>query len=460
MFVGACASAPPRFGVPDGKLAIKAEIAGLPGIRAWADEATDDPVREIARRTPNMPKLGRSTKTSKSRPIVETLALSGGGADGAFGAGVLKGWTERGDRPEFEVVTGVSAGAIIAPFAFLGPAYDDKLETIWTKYRASDVVTAQLLPGLLGGEALADTSPMAKLIAEYIDAETMRAIAAEYQRGRILMVLTTNLDAQRPVVWNMGEIAHAGTPEALDLFRKVILASAAIPGAFPPVRIPVTVNGKRYEELHVDGGTTREVFVLPVQAPFSAFDKLYPRPPDRRVYVIKNGKITPEYEIVEPKTLTIAARSISTLIKSQNWGELYRIRRMAADDNVAFNFLSIPESFSFTTTEIYDPKYQRALFEIGREAGLAHDWLDAPPGQTSIPGKKPRARNRRAIKTTPTKSPAAKPPAPPEKRPEKKPAAKPEAPLTAPDGWTPQYAPPLSPSAQDTDSNAVTTGAL
>lgn len=449
--LGACASAAPRFGVPNGKLALRAEIAGMPGIRSWGDDPTDNPVRDFVKRTPNMPRMGRDAHKSKKAPIVETLALTGGGGDGAFGAGVLRGWTERGDRPEFEVVTGVSAGALIAPFAFLGPTYDDQLETIWTHYRASDVVTAQILPGLLGGDALADTTPMAKLIAKYITFETMQQIAKEYQRGRLLMVLTTNLDAQRPVVWNMGEIAHAGTPEALDLFHKVILASAAIPGAFPPVRIPVTVDGKRYEELHVDGGTTREVFVLPVQAPYRAFNSLFPRPPDRRIYVLKNGKLAPEYEIVQPKTLNIASRSISTLIKSQNWNEIYRIRRMADDDGAEFNFLSVPETFDFKAKEIYDPKYQRALYEEGRKSGRTYGWVDTPPGQMPIDDFKKVKRAKRKI-----------PPPPPEPPARAQPEASREQPLTKPDDWRPQYAPPLSsPSARNDDAaRPLTTGAL
>ncbi len=168
------------------------------------------------------------------------------------------------------------------PLLISGPVYDKSLKQIWTQYQASEVITAQIIPGLFGGSALADTGPLAGLIAHYIDEKMLLDIAAEYSRGRILLVLTTNLDAQRPVVWNMGEIARAGDKKALELFRKVILASAAIPGAFPPVSIDVEANGKPYEEMHVDGGTMREVFVLPVQAPFRAFDPLYAAKPLRK----------------------------------------------------------------------------------------------------------------------------------------------------------------------------------
>lgn len=379
-----CASTIERNGIPTAALADKAHVPGLAGVRFWADEVSNDPVGDIRRHTPNMPRIGRDNARVKGRPVVETLALSGGGSDGAYGAGVLTGWTERGDRPEFEVVTGVSAGAIIAPFAFLGPRYDPALKVIWTEYQQSQVVTAQFLPGLFGGQALTDTTPLAGLIAKYVDRDMLDAIAAQYKRGRILMVLTTNLDAQRPVVWNMGEIALDGTPEALELFRKVIMASAAIPGAFPPVNIDVVADGKRYEEMHVDGGTTRELFIAPVQAPLKAFDVLYPAPPIRKLYIIKNGKAVPEQDVIQQTTLKIAARSISTLIKSQNWSELYRLYRMALDAGADFNFTSVPDDFNFKTNLIYDPKYQVALFERGVAVGRSGHWAKAPPGQTPI----------------------------------------------------------------------------
>ena len=382
--VSACGTSIERNGISDTNLAQVAEPLKMSGVRFWADEVPTDPIAEIKRRTPHLPPIAKNARTAKGRPVVETLALSGGGADGAFGAGVLAGWTERGDRPEFEVVTGVSAGAIIAPFAFLGPSEDEDIRRIWTEYKAADVATAQILPGLFGGQALTDTTPLVTLVAQYIDQEMLDRIAAEYNRGRILMVLTTNLDAQRPVVWNMGEIARIGTPEALDLFRKVILASAAIPGAFPPVNIHVTANGKDYEELHVDGGTTREIFVLPVQAPFKAFDVLYPKPPIRKLYLVKNGKLTPEQNVVKQSTLPIAGRAIATLIKSQNWSELYRIYRMATDDDADFNLMYVPAAFTQTTTELYDPVYQKALYQEGLSAGRSGLWSKTPPGQTPV----------------------------------------------------------------------------
>ncbi len=382
VILAACGGMIVRDGITSAKVAEVAHIEDLPGVRFWGDETPSDFLGELRRRLPNLPRLAQNAHTADGRPVVEILALSGGGSDGAFGAGLLTGWTERGDRPEFEVVTGVSAGAIIAPFAYLGSNYNAALKQIWTQYQTSELVTAQILPGLLGGESLADTSQLDALIAQYVDRKFLRAIAREYRKGRILLVGTTNLDAQRPVIWNMGEIAASNHPDAMKLFRKVIMASAAIPGAFPPVRFNVVADGKSYDEMHVDGGTTREVFVSPINVPMRTYDPLYVKPPIRRIYLVKNGKAIPEQEVVQPKTLSIVARSISTLIKSQNQGEVYRIWRMARDDGADFNFIAVPPSFNVKSDQFFDPVYLAALFEEGRNLGRGKTpWMKRPPDE-------------------------------------------------------------------------------
>lgn len=380
VLAGCAASALPRYGISDARLAERAVVPGMSEVRFWADEVPSDINAEIRRYLPGLPRLASTATRSGGRPVVETLALSGGGGDGAFGAGLLAGWTERGDRPQFEVVTGVSAGAIIAPFAFLGPRYDADLKRIWTEYSTNQLITAQILPGLLGGSSLADTSKLQDLVAHYVDRKLLREIAREYRRGRLLLVLTTNLDAQRPVVWNLGAIADSGHPDALELFRKVIIASAAIPGAFPPVSIPVVADGKPYEELHVDGGTTREVFVSPLNVPFKAFDMMYDRPPLRRLYIVKNGKLAPETSVVKPQTLSISARAISTLIKNQNLGELYAIYRKAKDASADFNLIAVPAGYQGKASELFDLQHQQALYDEGYRIGRAGTpWMKAPP---------------------------------------------------------------------------------
>lgn len=368
---GGCATLAPR-NVPTSALAAsKAIVPGIPHARIWGDEAPHDVMAAVDARMPSLKRLAAAARIVKGRPQVQILALSGGGPGGAFGAGLLRGWSEEGSRPQFDLVTGVSAGSIIAPFAFLGPAYDKQLEQIWTEYETSELVVAQILPGILGGPALADTTPLAKLIERYVDARFLRAVASEHLKGRMLLVGTTNLDAERPVYWNMGEIAASGSPKALTLFRKVILASAAIPGAFPPVSIEAESEGRPIDELHVDGGTTRDVFVAPAQLKLSALDGLYKTPPKRHIYIIMNSKMTPEFAPVKTTAVAIGARAISTLIKSHDRGDLYRIQQQALESGAEFNLASIPPDFDKKAQQAFDPIYQRALYERGRELGRA-----------------------------------------------------------------------------------------
>ena len=369
-----------RNAVPSRSLAQSATLPDFKGVRFWGDEVPKDFAGELRRRLPSFKQTGYAAQRIDGRPLVQILALSGGGPNGAFGAGVLAGWTRRGDRPPFEVVTGVSAGAIIAPFAFLGARYDRRLKEIWTQYETTELVTTQVLPGLLGGTALADTAPLRALVEKYVDERMLAEIAREYRKGRILLIGTTNLDAQRPVVWNMGEIASSTAPEAIGLFRDIVMASAAIPGAFPPVNIKVLADGQAYDEMHVDGGTTRQVFVEPVLAPFRAFDSLYDKPPIRRFWIIANGKIGPQHEPVPPQTIPIAMKAIQTLLVNQNNGDLYRIYRMAQDADADFNLIAVPQSFTAKSNQAFDPQYQSALFDTGFRLGRAGTgWAKEPP---------------------------------------------------------------------------------
>ncbi len=302
------------------------------------------------------------------------LALSGGGDNGAFGAGLLKGWTERGDRPSFDVVTGISAGALIAPFAFLGPAYDDRLAEVFIASMPTDLLLMRRLPiAILFGEALADTSPLYRLISRQADEAMLAAIAAEYARGRLLLIGTTNLDLQRPVVWNIGAIAASGHPLALELFRRILLASASIPGAFPPVMIGVEHEGRSYQEMHVDGGASTQVFLYP-----PGFDGTGER--RRTVHVIRNGRLEADPDSTRLGLFSIARRSAATLLHFSGLGDINRIALLADRDGLEFRLARIAPAFRAGRREAFDPDYMRALFEHGREQGRAGDaWIMQHP---------------------------------------------------------------------------------
>ena len=368
-------------------LVSKATVPGLAHVRFWGDEVPKDVYAFVQTHMPSVTRMASRTALEKGQPLVEYLALSGGADDGAFGAGLLVGWSKRGDRPKFEVVTGVSAGALIAPYAFLGPSYDRQLAELWTTFDSNSVATPQVLAGLLGAEAIADSTPLRNLIASHVDRRMLSRIAHEYRNGRILLIGTTNLDAQRQVIWNMGEIAAAAgrDPEAVELFRDVLLASASLPGIFPPVHVKVRVGDQVFEEMHVDGGPSRQVFLAPAQFSLRTFDKLYPQPPIRRVYVVRNGKLAPVYEAVQPNTLAISARSLFTVTKNQSIGDINQIYAMTERDGAEFRLASIPATFTAQSAQPFDPVYMKALFEVGYRLGLqGNAWARTPPDAVII----------------------------------------------------------------------------
>src|SRR5262249_48016802 len=343
------------------------------------NEIPKDVLAEFKRKLPYLPRLAESPP-EHGKPIVNMLAISSGGDDGAFAAGLLVGWTRTGRRPRFEVVTGVSAGALIAPFAFLGPAYDRQLIAMWTRYGTRDLIVKKPLAAVFGGNALADTGPLADLIAQYIDQRVLDTIAAEYHKGRILLIGTTNLDAQRPVVWNMTQIAASRYPDSVTLFRQVLLASASIPGIFPPVHIQVEAGGELREEMHVDGGTTQKVFIAPMQLRLHMLDPLYSAPPQYRIFVINNTRLAPEWDPAKNESRAIAERSIRTLSKSQGAGDLIRLYVFAKGDGAKSYLASTPGGFPAESKEPFDRQYMRALFDLGfMQARSGYRWLPAPP---------------------------------------------------------------------------------
>jgi predicted acylesterase/phospholipase RssA len=303
------------------------------------------------------------------------LAISGGGDNGAFGAGLLNGWTNAGSRPVFKLVTGVSTGALTAPFAFLGSAYDDELKSIYTNVTMSDIAIKRNALSAITDDAMTDNAPLWKLMKTHITQQLLDAIAEEHEKGRVLLVATTNLDVRRSVIWNVTKIAATHQPGALELVQKILIASAAIPGTFPPVMIDVVADGKPYQEMHVDGGTVSQVFIYPAA---TNMNMLASR--ERKLYVIRNARLDPEWAQVDRRTLSIAFRAITTLIQSQGMGDLYRLFTIAQRDKLDYNLAYIPRDFYVQKKEDFDPTYMRALFATGE--GLAekgYEWAKSPP---------------------------------------------------------------------------------
>ncbi len=297
------------------------------------------------------------------------LALSGGGEDGAYGAGVLVGWSEAGTRPEFTVVTGVSTGALIAPFAFLGRTHDRALQELYTAYGGTDLVEPRGLLEFLRNDAAASTGPLRRLIETYVDDAMVEAIAREHRRGRGLLISTTHLDAGRPMTWNVGAIAASGAPGARALIHDVMLASASIPVAFPPVPIAVEADGRRWTELHVDGGVTAQLFLYPSSLDWRRVtQRLGVRGPPT-LYVIRNAKLAPAWHTVPRRVPQIAGATISTLIRTQGVGDIAQTYLNALRDGIDFRLTYIPSDFDGVAQRAFDPAYMRRLFALGRAAG-------------------------------------------------------------------------------------------
>ena len=315
-------------------------------------------------------------------PEVQFLAVSGGGENGAFGAGLLCGWSEHGTRPVFELVTGVSTGALTAPFAYLGSSYDPQLRSVYTDLTPSRVLLKRSITAALFDDALTDNAPLFNTISEYLDEAMLAALAKAYQDGRLLIIGTTDLDAQEPVLWNIGAIASSGHPRALDTIRRVLLASAAIPGAFPPTMFDVTVNGEAYQEMHVDGGAFAQAFLYP--ASVTRLRRMRMANGELVVpavaYVIRNGRLDPEWASTQRSTLSIAERAINTMISASGMNDVMRMYNTTQHDGILFNLAYIGRDFTEKLPAPFDQGYMRDLFDYAyQRARRGYDWAKQPP---------------------------------------------------------------------------------
>ena len=375
--LAACGTNVPRL--DDAPVNSYATPIGYKGIRYWGD-AELRKFNEVSALRLEQVRAAHAQDPSVPLDRAYYLAVSGGGGDGAFGAGLLAGWSKTGTRPQFEVVTGISTGALTAPYAFLGPAYDGKLKEVYTTISDDDVMRKTGPLGAVFGASLTDNSPLKALVARHVTPELIDRIAEENAKGRRLLVGTTNLDAQRPVVWDMTAIAASGNPDRVQLFRDVLIASAAIPGIFPPQLIRVQADGKVYEELHVDGGTTTQAFLLSAENSLKDVDKALKFSRKRSLYVIINGTFAPQAERTDTKALAIATRSISTLIKNQSIGDVYKMYAQSERDGVAFHLASIPADFNVKPKSEFEQAYMQKLYDLGYRLGQNPSvWERTPP---------------------------------------------------------------------------------
>jgi hypothetical protein len=390
-FAAACSHPERGPAVPRADTA-RAMPLGIANARFFADGDTavmiQEGMRALEREVAALRAEGKNPTRTKLPPAY-FLAVSGGGDNGAFSAGLLNGWSETGTRPEFKMVTGVSTGALVAPFAFLGPGYDAALREVYTTMTPESIYRTRGLSAALFDDAMADTTPLANVIARYADEKMFAAIAREYGEGRLLLIGTTDLDAQRPVVWNIGALAASGKPEALVLFRKILRASAAIPGIFQPVMIDVELDGRKYQEMHVDGGAIAQLFLYPPSIDASRLMKR-----ERHAYIIRNARLDPDYLMAERRTITIAGRAISTMLAASGQNDVLRTYFVSQRDGVDYNLAYIgPDFVAPEKKGEFDQAYMQALYDYGyRQAKAGTEWHKAPPGLASPTMSSPAMR--------------------------------------------------------------------
>ena len=365
------------------ELTTKATIPGIPGARYLVGMGIESFVRDVVAARQREEEFLARTGHTGLLPPADMLAISGGGDNGAFAAGLLCSWSDAGTRPTFKSVSGVSTGALIAPLAFLGSEYDGLLRQIYTTVTPADIAEKRTILAAINNDAMADNRPLWNLISRSIDQAMLSRIAEEHRKGRILLVGTTNLDARQPVIWNIGKIAASGDPRALELCRSILLASAAVPGAFPPSMVRVEVDGRVYEEMHVDGGASAQVFLYPPSMRSTARAMGATMRRAGRVYVIRNSTVsatTPP--LIARQTVTIAGRAIESLVHTQGLGDLFRIYLTAQHDGLEFNLAYIGSDFKFDNkTQEFDTLYMRALFDYGYAfIRQSQGWAKIPPG--------------------------------------------------------------------------------
>jgi len=360
---------------------MNAHLMGIPNARFMLSQTTDL-IHEFAESDKRELDARHRQGLQGSLPPDAFLAISGGGDDGAFGAGVLVGWTAHGDRPTFKAVTGVSTGALTAPFAFLGPDYDNQLKAAYTTVRAQNIYRPRGFLAALTSDATSDATPLYDLVAQNVDDRMVSRIAEEYLKGRLLLIMTTNLDAGQPCIWNIGAIAASGQPGARELIIKILVASAAIPVAFPPVMFDINVDGQLHQEMHVDGGVVAQSFLYPPSIDIrEAVGAVGGADRKRDAYIIRNGRLQVEPTTVTRRTLAIAHRAVSLMIANSGVNDMYRIYLTTTRDHVGYHLLYIPETFSTPYKGPFNLTYMSNLFQFGFEEGDAGDeWQSKPPG--------------------------------------------------------------------------------
>jgi len=333
--------------------------------------------------------VARRLQAARGDRPLSILALSSGGASGAFGAGALAGLTTSGTRPEFTVVTGVSSGALVAPFAFLGPSWDDKMTEIFTTGETDGLLQSRGL-GAVFGSSVYSGEPLRRLIERYADDAMIAAIAAEAARGRLLLVATTDFNSGESVIWDLGSIALHGDKHAKPMIQTLLLASASVPGMLPPVTVTVRSQGKMRAETHVDGGVTMPFFIVP--APQDLPQEAAGAPQSTMVRVIIDGPLRNLPRRTHANAFSIFSRSLSAGLSHITRAQLESTVDAVRQRGISLEYAAIPASYPLRGAFDFGPDAQRSLFEFAASCAAADRfWIPAHAGSGERASERPPA---------------------------------------------------------------------
>lgn len=341
-------------------------------LRIWASEAPDFLYSADDQTTP----------ITVSGDQLNILALSGGGANGAFGAGILIGLEESGQLKDYSIVTGISAGALMAPFVFIGGDAFSKMKKVMLNINDKSVLGKKNFLNTVFKDAFTDGEHLYQFIAEAFPEPMIEQIATQHRSGKRLFIGTTHFDSGELVIWNVGAIANSDMPNKSELIYKVLAASASIPGVFPPQFINVEHEGVIFEELHVDGGLATQVFFNPSNFDYQQISDSLGLETSPQLDIIRNGSLKAPYHSLRDKGLDLVAKSVSSLTLAQTRGDLYRMKYICEINNIDMQFTYMEHDFSYAkrTKDMFDEHYLLTIYKYGyHKATRGKPWVTELP---------------------------------------------------------------------------------
>ncbi|ENM6583207.1 patatin-like phospholipase family protein [Vibrio alginolyticus] len=341
-------------------------------LRMWANEAPDFLYSAHNQTTP--------IKVEGEQ--LNILALSGGGVNGAYGAGVLMGLQEKGELKDYAIITGVSAGALIAPFVFIGGDAMPKMKEVMLNINDKNILGKKNFLNTLFKDAFTDGENLYDFIADAYPEPMIEAMAQQHRNGKRLFIGSTHFDSGELVIWNIGAIANSDLADKSELIYKVLAASASIPGVFPPQFIDVEHDGETLEELHVDGGLAAQVFFNPSNFNYQQISDALGLEKAPQLDVIRNGALKAPYRPLKDKGLDLVSKSVSSLTLAQTRGDLYRMKYISEINDIEMQFTYIDQDFRYAkvTKDMFDHRYLLTIYEYGfKKATQGQLWVTELP---------------------------------------------------------------------------------